>query len=67
MIERQYDQEKKNFIDIFTCDDPLYPEIKVCGTIGVSDHPNKIEINDNSFKKWVLFDFCFFSENSLNG
>ncbi|MGX5686706.1 suppressor of fused domain protein [Chryseobacterium cucumeris] len=50
MIDRHYDKEKKNFIDIFTCDDPLYPRIKICGTIGVSDHPNKIEMNDNSFK-----------------
>lgn len=50
MIDRHYDKEKKNLIDIFTCDDPLYPRIKICGTIGVSDHPNKIEMNDNSFK-----------------
>lgn len=50
IIDRHYDKEKKNFIDIFTCDDPLYPRIKICGTIGVSDHPNKIEMNDNSFK-----------------
>lgn len=50
MIDRHYDKEKKNFIDIFTCDDPLYPRIKICGTIGVSDHPNTIEMNDNSFK-----------------
>ncbi|CAI8878801.1 suppressor of fused domain protein [Chryseobacterium sp. IT-36CA2] len=50
MIERHHAEDKKNFIDIFTCDDPLYPRIKICGTIGVSDHPNKIEMNDNSFK-----------------
>ncbi|MDR4892724.1 MULTISPECIES: suppressor of fused domain protein [unclassified Chryseobacterium] len=50
IIDRHYDKEKKNFIDIFTCDDPLYPRIKICGTIGVSDHPNKIEMNNNSFK-----------------
>ncbi|WP_336703638.1 suppressor of fused domain protein [Chryseobacterium indologenes] len=50
IIDRHYDKEKKNFIDIFTCDDPLYPRIKICGTIGISDHPNKIEMNNNSFK-----------------
>lgn len=50
VIDRHYDEDKKNFINIFTCDDPLYPRIKICGTIGVSDHPNKIEMNDNSFK-----------------
>lgn len=50
MIDRYYDEDEKNFIDIFTCDDPLYPTIKICGTIGVSDYPNKIEMNDNSFK-----------------
>ncbi|UKB81348.1 suppressor of fused domain protein [Chryseobacterium sp. MEBOG07] len=50
MIDRHYDKDEKNFFDIFTCDDPLYPRIKICGTIGVSDHPNKIEMNDNSFK-----------------
>ncbi|KPH14074.1 suppressor of fused domain protein [Chryseobacterium sp. ERMR1:04] len=50
MIDRHYDKEKKQIIDIFTCDDPLYPKIKICGTIGVSDYPNKIEMNDNSFK-----------------
>ncbi|SMO77403.1 Suppressor of fused protein (SUFU) [Chryseobacterium rhizoplanae] len=50
MIDRHYDNDKKNFIDIFTCDDPLYPRVKICGTIGVSDHPNKIEMNDNSFR-----------------
>lgn len=50
MIDRHYDKEKKNFIDIFTCDHPLYPRIKICGTIGVSDYPNGIEMNDNSFR-----------------
>ncbi|MDR6489240.1 hypothetical protein J2799_003779 [Chryseobacterium vietnamense] len=50
IIDCHYDKEKKNFIDIFTCDDPLYPGIKICGTIGLSDYPNKIEMNDNSFK-----------------
>lgn len=50
MIERHYDKQKKNFIDIFTCNDSLYPRIKVCGTIGLSDHPNEIEMNNNSFK-----------------
>ncbi|WP_077415943.1 suppressor of fused domain protein [Chryseobacterium sp. JV274] len=49
-IDRHYDEGKKNFIDIFTCDDPLYTRIKIWGTIGLSDHPNKIEMNDNSFK-----------------
>lgn len=49
MIDRYYDENEKNFIDIFTCDDPLYPAIKICGTVGVSDYPNKIEMNDNSF------------------
>jgi len=49
IIDSHYDEDKKNFIDIFTCDDPRYPRIKICGTIGVSDYPNKIEMNDNSF------------------
>ena len=50
MIDRHYDENKKNFIDIFTCDDPLYRRIKTCGTVGLSDYPNKIKMNDNSFK-----------------
>lgn len=49
-IDRYYDKDKSSSIDIFTCDDPLYPRIKICGTIGVSDHPNRIEMDDNSFK-----------------
>ncbi|MFC3157929.1 hypothetical protein SAMN05443633_104273 [Chryseobacterium arachidis] len=35
MINSHYDKDKKNFIDIFTCDDPLYPRIKICDTIGL--------------------------------
>lgn len=50
IIERHYDKDQKNFIDIFKCDDPIYPGIKICGTIGVSDFPNKIEMNDGSFR-----------------
>ncbi|MDC8107125.1 suppressor of fused domain protein [Chryseobacterium sp. B21-037] len=50
IIDRHYNKDNRNFIDIFTCDDPLYPRIKICGTVGVSDHPNKIEMNDNSFR-----------------
>ncbi|TZF99409.1 suppressor of fused domain protein (plasmid) [Chryseobacterium panacisoli] len=50
MIDRHYDKDEKNFFDIFTCDDPLYPRIKIYGTIGLSDYPNKIEMDDNRFK-----------------
>ncbi|PTT43702.1 hypothetical protein DBR28_00205 [Chryseobacterium sp. HMWF028] len=50
IIDRHYDVDKKKYIDIFTCDDPLYPRIKICGTIGVSDHPNEIEMSDSTLK-----------------
>ncbi|CAD0225817.1 suppressor of fused domain protein [Chryseobacterium sp. JV274] len=50
IVDRHWDELNKNFIDILTCDDQLYSKIKFCGTIGVSDYPNKIEMKDSSFK-----------------
>ncbi|UKB82730.1 suppressor of fused domain protein [Chryseobacterium sp. MEBOG06] len=50
IVDRHWDKGKKNFIDIFSCDDPIYTRIKFCGTIGISDYPNKIEMEDGSFK-----------------
>ncbi|WP_404811678.1 suppressor of fused domain protein [Capnocytophaga canimorsus] len=43
-----YDNDKINFIDILSIDDPLNMEISFYSTIGLSDFPNKIEMNDNS-------------------
>lgn len=49
-IDRYWDEATINFIDIFTCDDPIYPNIKIFGTIGVSDYPNRIEMKDGNFQ-----------------
>jgi len=49
-VDRHWDEAKLNFIDIFTCDDPTYPNIKIFGTIGISDHPNRIEMKDGNFQ-----------------
>lgn len=49
-IDRHWDEATINFIDIFTCDDPIYPNIKILGTIGVSDQPNRIEMKDGNFQ-----------------
>ncbi|WP_343642346.1 suppressor of fused domain protein [Chryseobacterium sp.] len=49
-IERHWDEAKVNFVDIFTCDDPNYPNIKISGTIGLSDHSNRIEMEDGNFQ-----------------
>ncbi|TZG00039.1 suppressor of fused domain protein (plasmid) [Chryseobacterium panacisoli] len=49
-IDRHWDELNINFIDIFECDDQIYPNIKIFGTIGVSDHPNRIEMNDGNLK-----------------
>ncbi|MFK8264751.1 suppressor of fused domain protein [Capnocytophaga canimorsus] len=43
-----YDNHKINFIDILSVDDPLNTENSFYSTIGLSDFPNKIEMNDNS-------------------
>ncbi|AEK24495.1 suppressor of fused domain protein [Capnocytophaga canimorsus] len=43
-----YDNHKINFIDILSIDDPLNTENSFYSTIGLSDFPNKIEMNDNS-------------------
>ncbi|AZA84947.1 hypothetical protein C1637_21955 [Chryseobacterium lactis] len=49
-IDRHWDEATINFIDIFSCDDPIYPNIKIFGTIGVSDHSNRIEMKDDNFQ-----------------
>ncbi|WP_288447481.1 suppressor of fused domain protein [uncultured Chryseobacterium sp.] len=49
-VDRHWDEAKVNFIDIFTCDDPNYPNIKIFGTIGISDQPNRIEMKDGNFQ-----------------
>ncbi|REC62300.1 suppressor of fused domain protein [Chryseobacterium pennae] len=49
-VDRHWDEATISFIDIFTCDDPIYPNIKIFGTIGVSDHPNRIEMKDGNFQ-----------------
>ncbi|MFK8272369.1 suppressor of fused domain protein [Capnocytophaga canimorsus] len=43
-----YDNHKINFIDILSIDDPFNTEIAFYSTIGLSDFPNKIAMNDNS-------------------
>lgn len=43
-----YDDAKKNCIDILSVDDPLSVENSFYGTIGLSDFPNNIEMNDDS-------------------
>lgn len=49
-FERHCDELNINFIDIFKCDDPIYSNIKIFGTIGVSGHPNRIEMKDGNFQ-----------------
>ncbi|GIM59501.1 suppressor of fused domain protein [Capnocytophaga canimorsus] len=43
-----YDNDKINSVDILSIDDPLNAEIAFYSTIGLSDFPNKIALNDNS-------------------
>ncbi|MGU3375210.1 suppressor of fused domain protein [Chryseobacterium sp. M5A1_1a] len=43
-----YDDDKTNSIDILSIDDPLDANIAIYSTIGLSDFPNEIEMNDDS-------------------
>ena len=49
-VQRYWDDEKNNFLDIFTCDDPIDSNVKFYGTIGLSDYSNEIKMNDGSLK-----------------
>ena len=49
-VQRYWDDKKENYLDIFTCDDPIYPKIKIYGTIGLSDHPNAVEMKNGEHK-----------------
>ena len=40
-----WDDANENYIDIFTCDDPIDSEAKFYGTIGLSDYPNEMPIS----------------------
>ena len=44
-----WDDANENYIDIFTCDDPIDSEVKFYGTIGLSDYPNEIEMKDDNY------------------
>jgi hypothetical protein len=47
-IQRYWDDKNENYIDIFSCDDPNDFEVKFSGTIGLSDHPNKVEMKNGN-------------------
>lgn len=45
-----YDDNKENSLHILNCIDPLDSKNKIYCTIGLSDYPNKIEMNDGTLK-----------------
>lgn len=49
-VRRYWDDEKESYLDIFSCDDPIDSNVKLYGTIGISDYSNKIEMKDDSVK-----------------
>ncbi len=49
-VQRFWDEGKNNSLDVFTCDDPINPDVKFYGTIGLSSYPNEIKMKDNSQK-----------------
>ncbi|MDH7460600.1 suppressor of fused domain protein [Chitinophagaceae bacterium 26-R-25] len=49
-IQRHWDQDRSNFLDVFNCQDPIDSRIAFCGTIGLSDFPNEIEQKSGAIK-----------------
>jgi hypothetical protein len=47
-VQRHWDDKNENCIDIFTCDDPTDSEVKFYGTIGLSDYPNIVEMENGN-------------------
>lgn len=49
-VQRYWDEDNKNFVDLFKCTDPTNSSVIFHGTIGVSDHPNEIAMKSGENK-----------------